>query len=144
MRLRAVVPLGLALALAVPAAAGAATPERRRHHRDRDRCHEDCRRSDDHGGDGERRKCVGLIAMCDVVIIPPTPFTPAPEAQPMAFDPTCIPLPVPAHCDPKPTALFPPKPEKIVELIQAFSAGVAKSAGDLAGAIAAFPPALLL
>lgn len=129
--------LGLLLATPTPAEAS-----RDRHGRDRDRCRENCRRSDDHGGDGDREKCVGLIAFCGATIIPPTPFTPAPEAQ--TVDPTCIPLPLPYHCDPKPAALFPPQPDKVVELIQAFTAGVAKSAGDLAGAIAAFPPALLL
>jgi hypothetical protein len=62
------------------------------------------------------------------------------QALPSNLDPRCFPF----HCDPKPEALFPPDPKKLTELIQAFTSGVGKSAGDLAGAIAAFPPALLL
>lgn len=90
------------------------------HHRhDRDRCEKHCQRS----GDGDRKNNRYCFMPCDFVIIVPMPGQPGPDEQ---------------------AALFPPQPDKVVTLIQAFAAGVGKSAGELAGAIAAFPPALLL
>jgi hypothetical protein len=41
-------------------------------------------------------------------------------------------------------ALVPPNPQKLIEAIQAGAAGIGKAAGELAGAIASLPPAILL
>lgn len=70
-------------------------------------------------------------------------FGPGNSQQAIAVDPACPPIPYP-HCDPYPTALVPPNPEKLVTAIQAGAAGIGKAAGELAGAIAALPPAILL
>jgi len=132
----------LALVLLVAAPAGAQASGRHHRDRDKDRCEEDCARS----GDGDRKNNRYCFMPCDFVIIVPMPTPPGggqpgPEESALPpLDPRCMPF----HCDPKPAALFPPDPAKLTELIQAFASGIGKSTGDLAGAIAAFPPALLL
>lgn len=131
------------MATVVPASGG----HHRKHHRDRQ---EDCRRdchnsnSDNDGDGGDRRQY--CIMPCNIIVPIPTPggAEPGPEEQALTLPPSADPRCAPFHCDPKPTALFPPDPKKMTELIQAFASGIGKSAGDLAGAIAAFPPALLL
>jgi hypothetical protein len=129
------------LALTLVATVVPAGRDHHRKHRDRqeDSCRQDCRRS----GDGDRKGNRYCFMPCDFTIIVPVPGQDQPGPEESALpspDPRCAPF----HCDPKPSAMFPPNPAKIAELIQAFAAGVGKSAGDLAGAIAAFPPALLL
>lgn len=62
------------------------------------------------------------------------------EALPSNLDPRCVPF----HCDPKPNSLVPPNPEKLVMVIQAGAAAIGKSAGEMAGAIAALPIGILL
>lgn len=114
-----------ALACALTAAALFAIPAQpagHHHDRDRDRCEKHCQRS----GDGDRKGNRYCFMPCDFVIIVPMPGQdqqPGPDEQ---------------------AALFPPNPEKLVQAIQAGAAGIGKAAGDLAGAAAAMPIAILL
>lgn len=78
-----------------------------------------------------------------VVCLPQSSCTFGPDEQAINVDPACPPIPYP-HCDPYPTALIPPDPAKLAAAIQAGAAGIGKAAGELAGAIAALPPAILL
>lgn len=124
-------------------------PAGRGHHRGDDRRQGECRRDCTESGDGDREGNNYCVAPCDFEITVPPGMFPGqdgdgPEESALVLPPVADPRCFPWHCDPKPAALFPPDPAKLTELIQSFASGMGKSVGDLAGAIAAFPPALLL
>lgn len=59
---------------------------------------------------------------------------------PSQLDPRCVPY----HCDPKPTAIGKLDPEALLNAITTGSETIGRSAGEMAGAIAALPIAILL
>lgn len=115
----------------------------RKHDKERsheEHCRQDCRRS----GDGDREGNRYCFFPCDFVIVVPAPTAPpggGDGQQALGLPNLCG---LPYHCDPKPQALVPPDPAKLAAAIQAGAAGIGKAAGELAGAIAALPPAILL
>lgn len=113
----------LAATAALTAPAGAAWAESLEGRRD-EPCGRRAACSDDHGGDGDRERCIALlVAACGAVVVVPIPG----QEQPGERN---------RHgTEEAPQSLLPPDPRALVEAMNTMAKGIGEAAGALAGAI---------